>query len=89
MEVNTSYSTGGVGGTTPPNRSTPAAKPAAGPDSFASSSALEEALQNLPASRAEAVAQAKDLIADPNYPSADTLRQVSVLLARNLMSAGE
>jgi 2,4-dienoyl-CoA reductase-like NADH-dependent reductase (Old Yellow Enzyme family) len=78
-----------VGGITPPNRSTPAAKPAAGPESFASSSALEEALRNLPASRADAVAEARAFLADPNYPSQDTLRQVSNLLARNFMSAGE
>ena len=89
MEVNTSLSTGGVGGITPPNRSKPPAKPAAGPESFGSSSALEEALQNLPASRAEAVAQARALLADPNYPSPGTLRQVSNLLAQNLISAGE
>jgi|GEM_PF-773780 len=89
MEVNTSYSTSGVGGVPPAIRSTPAAKRSAGPESFASSSALEEALADLPASRPEAVAQAKALIADPNYPSSSTMRQISNLLAENLMSAGE
>ena len=74
---------------TPPNRPTPAAKPAAGAESFASSSALEETLRNLPDSRPEAVARAAALLTDPNYPSPDTLRQVANLLARNLMSASE
>jgi hypothetical protein len=62
---------------------------AAGAEPFSSSTALEEALGNLPASRPDAVAQAQALIADPNYPSSDTMRQVSNLLAKSLMSASE
>jgi hypothetical protein len=89
MEVNTNFSASGVGGITPQKRSAPAANAAAAPDSFASSSALEETVQNLPASRPEAVAQARDLIADPNYPSAETLRRISNLLADHLISGNE
>ena len=89
MEVSTNFSASGVGGITPQKRSAPAAKAAAAPDSFANSSALEEAVKNLPASRPEAVAQARDLIADPNYPSAETLRQISHLLADHLSSGDE
>jgi hypothetical protein len=89
MEVNTSYGTSGVGGITPPNRPTPSAQPTGATDSFTSTSALDEALQALPASRPDAVAQAKALIADPNYPSASTMRQVSNLLAENLMSESD
>jgi hypothetical protein len=89
MEVNTNFSAGGVVGTTPPARSTPSAKPAAPPDYFAGSTALNEALDNQPASRPEAVARARNLIADPNYPSSDTLRQVSNLLAESLTSENE
>ena len=58
-------------------------------DPFASSSAVQSAVMNLPASRPEAVAQARALAADPNYPSADTLRQVSTLLASHLISESE
>jgi len=89
MEVNTSFSAGGVGGITPPNASAPAPKRVATPDSFASSNALERAVRNLPASRPEALARARELAADPNYPSADALRQVSRLLAGHLTAESE
>jgi len=89
MEVNTSFSAGGVGGITPQRPFAPAARTAAAPDSFASSNALEGAVRNLPASRPEAVAQARALAADPNYPSPDILRQISSLLADRLTSESE
>jgi hypothetical protein len=89
MEVNTSYGSSGIGGLTPPNRSTPSAKPTGPTESFTSTSSLDETLQTLPASRPDAVAYAKSLIADPNYPPAGTMKQVSNLLAENLMSESE
>jgi hypothetical protein len=89
MEVNTSFSASGVGGIPPQRPFVPAAKTAAAPDSFASSNALERAVRNLPASRPEAVAQARELAADPNYPSPDILRQVSSLLADALTSESQ
>ena len=89
MEVNTNISSGGVGGITPPKWSAPAAQRPVATDSFASSNAIDSALKNLPASRPDAVARARELVADPTYPSADTLRQVSSLLARQLTSAAE
>jgi hypothetical protein len=89
MEVNTNFSAGGVGGITPQKPAAPAVKTAAAPDAFARSNALEQAVKNLPASRPEAVAQARELAADPNYPPADVLRQVSHLLADRLSSASE
>lgn len=89
MEVNTSLSAGGVGGITPQKPFAPAARTAAARDSFASSNALEGAVRNLPASRPEAVAQARALATDPNYPSPAILRQVSQLLAESLTSQSE
>jgi len=89
MEVNTSLSAGGVGGITPQKPFASAAKNAAAPDSFASSNALERAVRNLPASRPEALAQARALAADPNYPSPDILRQISTLLADRLTPESE
>jgi hypothetical protein len=50
------------------------------------SSSLEQALANSPASRPDMVERAKGLIADPNYPSSDTLSAVSRQLASALMS---
>ena len=89
MEVNTNISAGGVGGITPQQPYARAAKTAAAPDAFASSSALQDAVKNLPASRPEAVAQARKLAADPDYPPAGILRQVSRLLAENLIPESE
>jgi len=54
--------------------------------SLTNSSALEQALGNSPASRPEMVERAKSLIADPNYPSPDTLSAVSWHLAAALTS---
>ncbi len=84
MEVNTNFSASGVGGIVPRKPSAPAAKSAPASDPFASSSALESAVNNLPASRPGAVAQARELAADPNYPSSAVLRQISSLLAAHL-----
>jgi hypothetical protein len=89
MEVNTSYSTGALGGMAPQPPFAPAARTAAAPDSFASSKALEQAVRNLPASRPDALAQARALAADPNYPSPEVLRQVSSLLADSLSRQSE
>ena len=41
----------------------------------------ERALKRLPEVRPEAVAHAKALLSDPEYPSANTLRRVANLLA--------
>jgi hypothetical protein len=89
MEVNTNFSASGVGGIVPQKTSAPAAKTAAAPDPFASSSALESAVQNLPASRPDAVARARELAADPNYPPPGALRQIASLLAGQLISDSE
>jgi hypothetical protein len=89
MEVNTSFSAGGVGGITPRKLTAPTVQTTAAPDSFASSNALERAVRSLPASRPDAVARAAELVADPTYPSAGLLRQVSQLLAERLTPEDE
>ena len=89
MEVNTNFSASGVGGVTPQKPFARAAKTAAATDAFVKSNALDGAVKKLPASRPEAVARARELAADPAYPSADTLRQVSSLLADRLTSENE
>jgi hypothetical protein len=89
MEVNTNFSARGVDGITPRQPAASAAKSAATPDAFANSTALAQAVKNLPASRPEAVAQATELAADPNYPSSAVLRQVATLLAGSLVSGLE
>jgi hypothetical protein len=89
MEVNTNFSAGGLGGIAPQRTAAPAARTVAAPDPFASSSALESAVRNLPASRPDAVARAGELAADPNYPPPGALRQISSLLASHLISDDE
>ena len=66
-----------------------AAKPAT-PATGSSVSAFQEAHQlnqamaNTPTVRADQVARAKALIADPNFPSSGQLEKVAGLLANNL-----
>lgn len=57
-----------------------------GGDSFASTNALESALKSLPDVRTDAVARARQLINDPSYPSAETVKQLSNFLAGKLQS---
>lgn len=45
---------------------------------------LVAALDKLPESRAEMVMRARRLARDPNYPSAETLRLISEILAAHL-----
>ncbi len=89
MEINANLSTTGVNGASIPRRSAPATKMLSDRVSLTSSSSLEQALQNSPASRAEMVERAKALIADPNYPSSDTLSAVSRHLAAALTSENQ
>ena len=99
MEINTNLSTTGVNGAVASKRSIchllfksihrtllMSMSQLSDRVSLASSSALEQALQNTPASRPEMVARAQSLIADPNYPSGDTLAAMSLQLARSLTS---
>lgn len=80
----------------------PAATPAAGPvkakgaaqagslynddTSFESSANLASALSNAPDSRADVIARAEKLVADPSYPPPETIRRIANLLAANLIN---
>jgi len=87
MEINTNLSTTGVNeAATPSQRSTPAPTMLTDRISLNSSSALEQALDSSPASRPDMVERARSLIADPNYPSSDTLSAVARQMASGLMS---
>jgi len=59
----------------------PNAKAAADQTSFQVSTALQDQLKNLPATRPEKVAQAKALVSDAQYPPGDVLDRIAVLLA--------
>jgi hypothetical protein len=86
MEINSNLSTTGVNGAATPSRPTPAPKMLSDRVSLTNSSALEQALGSSPASRPDMVERAKALIADPNYPSSETLSAVSRHLASALLS---
>ncbi len=53
--------------------------------SFEHASALENTLAAVPEIRPEAVARARQLIADPNYPSASIVRSLSNFLAEKIL----
>jgi hypothetical protein len=86
MEINTNLNLTGVNGTATPPRSTPAPIMLSDRVSLTNSSALEQALNSTPTSRPDMVERARSLLADPNYPSSDTLSAVSRQLASALMS---
>jgi hypothetical protein len=86
MEINSNLSTTGVNGAVTPSRSTPEPTMLSDRVTLTNSSALEQALGSSPASRPEMVERARSLIADPNYPSSDTLSAVSLHLASALTS---
>jgi hypothetical protein len=89
MEIDANMNLGSITGLTTAKRSAPPAVPTPLDASFASSTALESALKSLPDARPDAVAQAKTLIADPNYPSTATMNKVAGFLANQLQSGFE
>jgi hypothetical protein len=87
MEINTNLPAAGVTNLTPAKQRSPAAAPTADSGaSFASTNALNVALKQVPDVRSDAVDRARDLINDPNYPSADTIKKLSSFLAGKLQS---
>lgn len=87
MEINTKLNAGGVNKVAPSRQRAEAAnKTPASADAFASSTALEVALNNISAVRPEAVDRARGLINDPSYPSDDTIKQLAGFLAAKMQS---
>jgi hypothetical protein len=84
MEINASMNVGSVNNPILTGRSLATPPQAAATDSFTSSSALQEASQNTPDTRAEAVARGQALVSDSGYPSGDTIRVLSNFLASRL-----
>ena len=94
MEINFHLNLGAVG--RPPPAAKPAAREAVSADppaetadtesaiAFENVRALNSALREVPASRADVVKRAADLIGDVNYPPRETIRQISSLLAMRL-----
>lgn len=89
MIINNNVNSPGVDGPTPPRRPASASRRAPEHVSFAGSDAVESSLQNVPASRKDAVENAKLLIGDVKYPPLEIIRGISKLLAENLDSGNE
>jgi hypothetical protein len=89
MEINTNMNVSGVNGLTPSRRSPAAAQTAQDTASFDGTAGVESTLENLPTSRPESVALAKQLINDPNYPSPSVVKQLSQFLASKINSTNE
>ena len=85
MEIKANMNVRGVNGSIPP-RQPAKAKSSTDNVSLGESAAVDSALQSAPNSRPEAVERARTLIDDPSYPSPETIKSVSTLLAYHLDS---
>jgi hypothetical protein len=88
MKVNMNVNPVSIDGPTSPKRPTP---PPASVDTaaFASTTAINSALNGTPETRPDAVERAKALIADPQYPGSAVLGHISQLLAARLGGDGD
>lgn len=84
MQINSNMNAGGINPLIPARRSVPGNNAKADRTGFASSTALDGALKLIPDVRPEAVDRARELINDPDYPSADTVSKLSDFLAAKL-----
>jgi hypothetical protein len=84
MEVNTNLSSVGAGGPISPRSSAVAAPSQSKLADGTSLSTLDEALQNLPASRSDSVQRALSLISDSQYPPLEVIDSISKLMAGQL-----
>ena len=89
MKIDANMITRAVNGPPPQARAATGAEPAAESDSFASSTALQVALNNTSDTRPEAVARGLNLIKSGNYPSAAAVKKLSGFLASQLQSNPE
>jgi len=80
MEKDSNFSAPRRNGASSAKRFAPTSKAFSGQSSSTHGKSLKESLQKLPDSRPEAVARAKRLIADPNYPP----RRAQQILAKHL-----
>jgi hypothetical protein len=84
METDSYFSAARGNGASSANRSGPAPQTSPDETSFADWPALRQALQHLPDSRSAAVARARKLIADPDFPSQHTQQILAHHLAVQL-----
>jgi hypothetical protein len=90
MEISSNLNLNSVDGTASPKRSksTPTGDADGDQDrvTLTDMTSIQSALENTAASRPDAVARARQLINDPNYPSPSVTSQVSQLLADKILA---
>jgi hypothetical protein len=84
MQVNLNLnSAGAVGPSTSPLRRNKAAQNSDAAE-FNGAAALDQSLTTTPGVRPEVIARARELVAQPDYPPAETMRKIAALLAFNI-----
>jgi hypothetical protein len=83
MEIDANLNLPLASGVIAPDRSTAVRNKNLDIASFAGTADLESTLENLPESRPEAVAVARESINDPNFPSPEMLGRLAEFLASN------
>lgn len=86
MQINTNYHFNPVGRTnsTPPATPAQSAPRAEDTASFPDTKRLQDAVAQSPASRANQVARAKELVKQSDYPPAEMVRKIGSLIAGHL-----
>ena len=86
MDIDSHFNAARANGASSPRRSAPSFEALSDEECFAHWPALQETLRNLPDSRPEAVERARNLIADPDYPSPYTQEILARQLAVQLIA---
>ena len=89
MRIDSNLNSRGVDGSIPPKRTSSVSRRTTDRTSFAGTDALDTSLKIAPDSRAIEVENARALIANPDYPPAEIIRNISTLLAAKLKSGEE
>jgi len=85
MEIDVNMKWGAVNGLPPAQPSAAGSTPPAVSDAFNSTS-LEAALKNMPETRPETIARAQQSVNSPDYPSDETVKQLSSFFAGKLQN---
>lgn len=89
MEMDSNFKVGRGSGALPARRFVPTAKANSQEQLLAKWPVLQQNLQNLPDSRPDAVARAKALIADPDYPPDSVLQSLAEQFAYHLLNSND
>lgn len=89
MQITPNNNSGPVGRTYWKSSSPAPAPKATDSAQFESAAALNRALEDTPDVRASEIQRARQLISDPSYPSAQTIKRIATTLATNIGDPAE